>query len=160
MNRQQFTELVLKEQEALRRFLLTLCCGNRDDADDLAQETLVKAYLSSGSYSDEGKFKAWLYKIAYNTFVSSRRAAKAVASIEEAADIADLSLAPDRRYKYQSLYAALSKMQPKERTALVLFYMNDYSIKEISRITDAGEDAVKKQLQRGRDHLRQFIKAE
>ena len=158
MTREQFTELVVAEQEALRRFLLTLCCGNRDDADDLAQEALVKAYLASGNLRDESKLKAWLYKIAYNTFISSRRSTQAIASIDETTDIADNSLAPDRKYKYQELYAALAQMQPKERTALVLFYMNDYSVKEISTIVDCSETAVKQQLSRGRDHLREKLK--
>ena len=142
MTREQFTELVVAEQEALRRFLLTLCCGNRDDADDLAQEALVKAYLASGNLRDGSKLKAWLYKIAYNTFISSRRSTQAIASIDETTDIADNSLA---------------QMQPKERTALVLFYMNDYSVKEISTIVDCSETAVKQQLSRGRDHLRERL---
>ena len=183
MTRKQFTELVVAEQEALRRFLLTLCCGNRDDADDLAQEALVKAYLASGNLRDESKLKAWLYKIAYNTFISSRRSTQTFTSIDETADIAaslsgsylsarlrrpstepsqcldiaDDSLAPDRKYKYQELYAALAQMQPKERTALVLFYMNDYSVKEISTIVDWSEAAVRQQLSRGRDHLRERL---
>ena len=157
MTREQFTELVVAEQEALRRFLLTLCCGNRDDADDLAQEALVKAYLASGSLRDGSKVKAWLYKIAYNTFITSCRQLKADTPIDEAANVADYSLAPDRKYKYQELYAALARMQPKERTALVLFYMNDYSVKEISTIVDCSEAAVRQQLSRGRDHLRERL---
>lgn len=158
MTREQFTELVVAEQEALRRFLLTLCCGNRDDADDLAQEALVKAYLASGSLRDGSSVKAWLYKIAYNTFISSRRQLKADAPIDEATNVTDNSLAPDRKYKYQELYAALAQMQPKERTALVLFYMNDYSVKEISAIVDSSEAAVRQQLSRGRGHLRERLK--
>ena len=69
MDRAQFINLVNGEQEQLRKFLLALCTGKRDEADDIAQEALVKAYLSSSGYQDEGKFTAWLYKIAYNTFV-------------------------------------------------------------------------------------------
>ena len=158
MTREQFTELVVAEQEALRRFLLTLCCGNREDVDDLAQEALVKAYLASGSLRDGSKLKAWLYKIAYNTFISSRRQLNIDAPIDEATGIADNSLAPDRKYQYQELYAALAQMQPKERTALVLFYMNDYSVKEISTIVDSSEAAVRQQLSRGREHLRERLK--
>ena len=47
MTREVFIALVEREQEALRGFLLALCCGNKSDADDLAQDALVKAYLSS-----------------------------------------------------------------------------------------------------------------
>lgn len=73
MTREQFIRYVEQEQEQLRRFLLALCCGNREEADDIAQDTLVKAYLSSERYRDEGKFTAWLYKIAHNTFLDRKR---------------------------------------------------------------------------------------
>ena len=46
MTREVFIAHVKREQEALRGFLLALCCGNKDDSDDLAQDALVKAYLS------------------------------------------------------------------------------------------------------------------
>ena len=73
MNREEFIKLVSREQESLRRFLLALCCGNREEANDIAQETLVKAYLSVSHYQDEGKFNAWLYKIAHNTFLDRKK---------------------------------------------------------------------------------------
>jgi RNA polymerase sigma-70 factor (ECF subfamily) len=157
MTREQFIELVKAEQEALRRFLLTLCCGNADEADDLAQESLVKAYLSSADYKDKGKFHSWLYKIAYNTFISSRRQASQTTSLDELTDRPDTSLSPDRNYRYQHLYAALRELQPKERTALVLFYMDDRSTKEIAQIIDTTEAAVRQQLSRGRQHLKQKL---
>lgn len=56
MTREQFIQLVSDEQEALRGFLLALCCGNKDDADDIAQDALVKAYLASAGYQNKGKF--------------------------------------------------------------------------------------------------------
>ena len=61
MTREQFIKLVGDEQEALRGFLLALCCGNKDDADDIAQDALVKAYLASAGYHDKGRFRSWLF---------------------------------------------------------------------------------------------------
>ena len=52
MDRVQFTTLIRGEQESLRRYLLALCCGDSDEANDIAQETLVKAYLSSSGYQE------------------------------------------------------------------------------------------------------------
>lgn len=65
MTREAFISYVEREQEALRGFLLALCCGNKGEADDLAQDALVKAYLSSAGYQDKGKFRSWIFKIAY-----------------------------------------------------------------------------------------------
>lgn len=60
----------------------------------------------------------------------------------------------DQAFRYQELYLALATLPPKERTALLLFYINGYNVREISHIMECSEDAVKKQLSRGRDHLK------
>ena len=78
MNREEFIAHIRGEQGHLRRFLLALCLGNRDEADDIAQESLVKAYLSSSGYRDEGNFTSWLYKIAYRTFLDHKKACRAI----------------------------------------------------------------------------------
>ena len=157
MTREQFIQLVSDEQEALRGFLLALCCGNKDDADDIAQDALVKAYLVSAGYQDKGRFRSWLFKIAQNTFLNHKAARRTFESIDEARTVLSANDS-DAKYAYQDLYLALATLPPKERTAIVLFYLDGYSIKEISHITDTSEDAVKKQLSRGRDKLKTRMK--
>ena len=157
MTREQFIQLVSDEQEALRGFLLALCCGNKDEADDIAQDALVKAYLASAGYQDKGRFRSWLFKIAHNTFLNHKASQRYFSGIEEARLIAGDSNA-DANYVHQDLYLALSTLPPKERSAIVLFYLDGHSIKEISQITDTSEDAVKKQLSRGRDKLKTRLK--
>ena len=110
MNREEFIKLVSREQESLRRFLLALCCGNREEANDIAQETLVKAYLSVSHYQDEGKFNAWLYKIAHNTFLDRKKVQRDWDTLDEAISTPDLSLAADRSFAYQDLYAAIASL--------------------------------------------------
>ena len=158
MSREEFIALVDGEQKQLRRFLLALCCGDRDEADDIAQEALIKAYLSSSAYRDEGKFAAWLYKIAHNTFLDLERTRRCTEDIDEARNLTDGSFAADRSFEYQELYAAIAELPPKERSSILLFYMKGYSVKEIGGIIDCGEDAVKKQLSRGREQLKKKIK--
>ena len=158
MTREVFITHVEREQEALRGFLLALCCGNKSDADDLAQDALVKAYLSLTGYRDKGKFRSWLFKIAYNTFLSHRAGCRTIESIDEARTFIGGTEA-DASFEHQDLYLALRTLPPKERSAITLFYLNGYSIKEIAAITDASQDAVKQQLSRGRDKLKAKIKA-
>ena len=156
MTKDQFIELVKSEQNALRGFLLALCCGNRDEADEIAQESLIKAYLSISSYSDRGRFRSWVFKIAYNTFLNHRSAARTYESLEEAKQLEGTS-STDGSYVHEDLYLALGTLPPKERSAITLHYLTGYSIKEIAVISDSTEDAVKKQLSRGRDKLRNIL---
>ena len=66
--------------------------------------------------------------------------------------------ATDDSFEHQNLYLALRTLPPKERSAITLYYLNGYDIKEIAAITDTSEDAVKKQLSRGRDKLKARLK--
>ncbi len=157
MTREGFIELVEQEQEALRGFLLYLCCGNKEEADDIAQDALVKAYLSSAGYQEKGRFRSWLFKIAHNTFLNHKASLRYTESIEEARTLVSNSAA-DASFEHQDLYLALRTLPPKERSAITLFYLNGYNIKEIAAITEASEDAVKKQLSRGRDQLKEKLK--
>ena len=156
MTRGQFTAHVEAGQRAFRRFLTVLCCGDSQLADDVAQEAYIKAYLAADSLSDESKFNAWLYRIGYNTFINHRRSARPFDSIDTAGNIS-ADVAADGSFRYQELYAALDKLPPKERTSVLLYYLQGYSIKEISDIVDASESAVKQHLSRGRNHLRGLI---
>ena len=142
MTREVFITHVEREQEALRGFLLALCCGNKSDADDLAQDALVKAYLSSEGYHEKGRFRSWLFKIAYNTFLNHKASCRTMESIDDARMLIGNTSA-DSSFEYQGLYLALRTLPPKERSSITLFYLNGYNIKEIAMITDTSEDAVK-----------------
>ena len=152
-NKRAFDSLLRKYQSQVRRFLLSLTLGDRQLADDLAQETLVKAYLSCDAYQDQGHFTAWIYRIAYRTFLDHRRNLHPTDRLDTAREVASQE-ASDGTFRYEALYAALATLPERERTALLLFYLKGYAVKEISDIMECGEDAVKKQLQRGREHLR------
>ena len=157
MNKQQFIRHVESNQKAVRRFLTALCCGDTALADDLAQDTFVKAYLSSDSFREDSKFTTWIYRIAYNTFVSNRRSYRVCDSLSEAMN-EEGGKSADSGFDYQSLYMALDRLSSKERTSIMLFYLQGYAINEIAEITESSVEAVKAQLSRGRQHLRGLLK--
>ena len=157
MTREVFIAHVEREQEALRSFLLALCCGNKSNADDLAQDALVKAYLSSAGYQEKGRFRSWLFKIAYNTFLNHKAGYITTETLDDARMLASPDTADDG-FEHQDLYLALRTLPPKERSAITLYYLSGHNIKEISAITETSEDAVKKQLSRGRDKLKELLK--
>lgn len=156
MIREQFTSHVKSTQRAFRRFLVALCCGDTQLADDIAQEAYMKAYLTCESFNQPEKFGAWLHRIGYHTFLNHKRGERKTVDYDEAPDIAadDTS---DAAFSYQELYAALDALPAKERTSILLFYMEDYSIKEIAGIVEVSADAVRQHLSRGRKHLRHIL---
>lgn len=157
MDRQQFIRHVTECQEAVRRFLVALCCGDASLADDIAQDTFVKAYLACDTFREDSKFTTWIYRIAYNTFLSNRRDSKSFDSLTGNESIYTEINAEDE-FEYQSLYNALAKLTERERSAILLHYIQGYSIKEIAELIEASNDAVKQYLSRGRQHLRSLIK--
>lgn len=157
MTREDFITHVEGTQRAFRRFLVALCCGDSQLADDIAQESLIKAYLSSEGFRDADKFTSWIYRIGYNTFLNYRRSAKKTEGYGAAEEV-PAQEATDSAFRYQALYAALDRLSVTERTSIILFYMEGYSIKEIAEIENVSQDAVKKHLSRGRMHLRDLMK--
>ena len=156
MTREIFIQLVHKELYSLRRFLLAACRGDSNEADDVAQEALMKAYLASASFEDVNRFSAWLYRIACNSLIDHQRKISirgVTLDIDTAYNVVAASC-PDEAFFYQELYQAIDGLTVSERTAVLLFYMEDRPIKEISTIMNVAEGTVKAYLSRGREHLR------
>lgn len=156
MTREQFISHVESTQKAFRRFLTALCCGDSALADDVAQEAYIKAYIACDSINNPEKFNAWIYRIGYTTFISHKRSERSFASYEDVKETAAQETA-DASFKYQNLYVALNAIPAKERTSILLYYMENYSIKEIAEIEQTSADAVKQHLSRGRNHLRGLL---
>lgn len=156
MTREQFISRVEATQKSFRRFLVALCCGDTALADDVAQEAYIKAYLSSDGIRTADKFTAWLYRIGYTTFINHKRGERLTVGYDAAVSIASHERA-DGSFDYQELYAALNRLPDKERSSVLLYYMESYSVKEIAEIQDTSAEAVKQHLSRGRKHLRGFL---
>ena len=157
MTKSDFIRYIEATQEWLRRFLASLCCGDMMLVDDIAQETYLKAYLSIESCRDERKLKGWMLKIAYNTFLNHTRSRHLFREINECETIAS-DLNTDNAFNYENLYQALGALPPKERGAVVLFYLEGYSSKEIAALMETTDANVRQMLSRGRVHLKVLLK--
>ena len=158
MTRERFIELATAEQEPLRRFLLALCGGDRMEAEDIAQEAFVKAWLASERFDERYKFRTWIFKIAYRTLLDHVKRPR----IERMPDHAELSVhsdyTADASFRYEALYRAIDQLPNRVRAATLLYHIEGYSIKEISTITHSNPVAVRQQLHRGLTRLREILK--
>lgn len=159
MSPERFIDLVRAEQEPLRRFLLALCRGDSFEADDIAQDALVRAYVASGSFLGLSKFSTWLFRIAYNCYLDRKRKS---APDTVAADSLQAMNIPspdhtDASFRYQKLYMALDKLPEKEKAVIILHYFEDRSIKDIAAILQIPSGTVKYYLSIGRNHLKDIL---
>lgn len=135
---------------------MALCCGDSMLADDIAQESYMKAYLSVAKLENPESFRYWLFRIAHNTFLSHKRSERMMVDSDEAIGLSSNSES-DAAFRFQDLHLALDKLSAKVRTSILLYYMEGYSVREVAGIIDAGEDAVRQHLARGRKHLKELL---
>jgi RNA polymerase sigma-70 factor (ECF subfamily) len=159
VTREVFITQVEREQDALRGFLLTLCCGDKSNADDLAQDALVKAYVSSAGYQEKGRFRSWLFRIAYNCYVDYSRKKHPELVPIEGKDTLNLPAeeTSDAAFRFQQINQALERLPEKEKAVIILFYFEDRSIKETASILGIPSGTVKYHLSMGRAHLKELI---
>ena len=162
MTKEQFIEMITQEQESLRRFLRGLCSGDGFLADDLAQEALLKAYLSFERFEGRSRFSTWLFRIAFNCWYDSRKTAGKESewlSLDDGppreTDVQEPDI--DIRHEHQQLHMAIGSLPLQEQTVILLFYMEDKSIKEIEIITGMPSGTIRSHLSRGRRHLKEYL---
>ena len=159
MSPERFIDLVRAEQESLRRFLLALCGGNAFEADDIAQDALIRAYVASGSFLGLSRFSTWLFRIAYNCYIDRCRKPRAETVPTDTPQALNVTSGEetDAGFKYQQLYQALDSLQEKEKAVIILHYFEDRSIKEIASILKIPSGTVKYHLSTGRAHLKSLL---
>lgn len=126
---------------------------NEADAQDAVQEAIYNAYKKLETLKDKRKFKSWIYKIVTNTSFEILRNKKNYIDIEQENIVAE-KIDIDTNL---TLWKAVQGLEQPYRTTITLFYYEDMSIKEISEITGSKVDAIKKQLSRGRDKIKEEI---
>ena len=161
MDKQQFISAIGGLQESLRRFLLVLTHGDEELANDLAQEAILKAYLHCASFEGNAKLQTWIFRIAYNEYLNEQNRywnthRIAVDRYEEV----DTQLADeqtDSKFRYEPLYRAIDQLPKQEKVVVILYYLEEKSIREITHITDISEGNIAVILFRARKRLKKIL---
>ncbi|QRO00319.1 RNA polymerase sigma factor [Archangium violaceum] len=161
-DRRAFGELVARHQSAVRGLLRRLTGGDVAQADDLAQETFLRALRGLRGYRGGAKFSSWLYRIACNVYFSHDRGSRDVPSeppaLEEGS--AALHLLPDTFLERYDLERALASLKPRERAALVLTYANELTHEEAAVVLDCPLGTLKTHVARAKEKLRRQLEEE
>lgn len=151
-----FGELVRRHQSHVRNFLRKLS-GDFTLADDLAQDCFMHAWEKLHTYSGRGSFIGWLLKVAYTTFLQSKRKSKRYAEILEAAGTqADVTEQTHARQSEEvgDLERFLAVLSEEERAVMVMSYACGLSHREISEATSMPVGTVKSVIFRGKEKIR------
>jgi RNA polymerase sigma-70 factor (ECF subfamily) len=140
-------------------------CGNREEAEEIAQDAFIKAYRSLKDFKMKSSFATWLYRIVYNTAISLVRSRKkGVLAIEEfpadAVDFLSFNNNEDEAaddYRNSLVNFALQKIPEEERGLITLYYFNDLNMEEIAKITGINKSNIKVKLFRARKKMIDII---
>jgi RNA polymerase sigma-70 factor (ECF subfamily) len=156
-DKRAFGKLATKYQSPIRRFFLNLTAGDGPLSDDLAQETFIKAYLNMTSFKGLSGFSTWLYRIAYNVYYDSVRAQKHYEDIDEQVIDGQHQTLNEFSAEKMDIYKALKILRKEEQTAVLLFYMEDKTHKEIAKIMNCPLGTAKTYILKGKQRLTDYL---
>ncbi len=135
---------------------------NREDAEELAQESFIKAYNSLHTFKGNAKFSTWLYRITYNSCISEIRKRKmnfaSTSEIEIKDESEELNLdGIPAENRAQVIKQAMDQLPEDEYTLVLLYYFEEQSIEDIGKVTGLSESNTKVKLYRARKKLYTII---
>ena len=134
--------------------------GNRDDGDDLYQDSLLTAINKFGSLRNEAAFRPWLFKVIINRFRNRsreawwRRRASLTTGVLEANLISDPRDANDAK---RVLEIAMQVLSVQDKALLMLFEFDQWTIAELAELHARPEGTIKARLSRSRGKMRRFL---
>jgi len=140
-----------------------MCCRllglDTNETEDVASETFMAAYQGIGRYTGGAKLSTWLWKITYNKAINYIRQKIKHQKLQEKLrkdykeETPDAAIGPNE----EIVWAAVKKLPSDQAMAIVLYYRQEKSIKEIADIMEKGQNTVKVYLFRGREKLKELL---
>jgi RNA polymerase sigma-70 factor (ECF subfamily) len=140
-------------------------CGNKEEAEEIAQDAFLKAYRALGGFKMKSSFATWLYRIVYNTAISYVRVRKkGILSLEDfpvdATDFIGNNTSEEeaeKEYISSLINFALQKISEEERGLITLYYFEEMSTDEITDVTGISKSNIKVKLFRARHKMMEII---
>jgi RNA polymerase sigma-70 factor (ECF subfamily) len=156
-----FGRLVARYRDRLGRYAMRML-GNPADAEDVLQETFIRAYRSLGRCNDPERFGPWVYGILVNRCrtLGAKRARRDRVQIADDVVLARAAAPGDHAENHalrQTLEWALARVSPTLREAFLLRYVEDLSYEEMADVTGASVPALKMRVSRAREELRRLL---
>lgn len=147
----------------LRRYAYVLC-RNANDADDLVQETLVKAIAAADTYRKGANLRAWLFGILHNTFVSHQRQfarrARASAFLESLEPApADATPEQEQHVEVRQTLNLFARLSEDQRITLIMVAIDGLSYEEAAEALGVPVGTIMSRLSRGREQLRRLAES-
>lgn len=164
-NTAQFAVLVDRYKDFVYTIALRICRSS-EDAEEIAQDTFLKAFQQLDGFRGSSKFSTWLYTIAYRTAISKTR--KKQLDTTNVDDFVSENLAPDAHTPLDEMSLgdqrkyvkeAIDRLPEIDGLIISLYYIEECNIVEIQSITDLSESNVKVKLHRARKKLQNELKA-
>jgi RNA polymerase sigma-70 factor (ECF subfamily) len=150
-----FIELIEQQKEKLYKIAYAYV-KNEQDALDIVQETVYKAYISIGTLKKAKYFNTWLTRILINISISTLNKNKNIIYLEQES-IAEDCVILEHREEKMDILNEIDKLDKKYKDVIVLKYFDDLTIKEISQILEIPIGTAKTYLNRGLSSLRVSI---
>ena len=139
---------------------------NREEAEEVAQDAFIKAYKKLNKFKGDSKFSTWLYKVVYNTCLDRIKKLKREISVVPMEEITERQLKTvdnaldlmEKQERTEMIQKCLNLLSADESALLNLFYFDELSLQEISKITGTGSNNLKVKLFRSRKKLGSILK--
>lgn len=139
---------------------------NREEAEEAAQDTFVKVFKSLNNFKGDSKFSTWIYKVTYNTCLDQLKKNKRVQhtipiddfSQNQIQNLENVLDTIDERDRNKMIQDCIHLLPSEEAFLLILFYFEEQSLEEISKIIDCTSNNVKVKLYRSRKKIASILK--
>ena len=151
MTKEQLGELILESQHQMYATAKSILKDDHDCADAI-QETIVKAFTKLDTLRKERYAKTWLMRILMNECYNICRKSEKILPIDQY--IEQMEVSQKIETDYGDLFEAVNELREELRIPVVLYYVEDFSCREIAEILGISEGAVQKRLDRARKRMK------